>query len=100
MKTMTAILTVTFIAAGCSFALAQAGGTGGGGGGAGAGAGASAGASGGATGGTGATGAGSDQRARVTAPGVLRRGDDMAPLMVPREETYVRMQRMQPAPRY
>ena len=98
MKTMTAILTATFIAAGCSFALAQAGGTGGGaGGGAGAGAGASAGASGGATSGGGATGAGSDQRARVTPPGVLRRGDDMGPLVIPREETYVGMRRV---PRY
>src|SRR5947207_6583588 len=110
MKT-TPILAAAFIAAGCSLALAQAGGGGGGGGGA-AGGGAAAGAGGGTAAGTATggdagvsagtagasagsaagadSGVGGDQRA-TRSYGVYRRGDDMAPLRIPREEAPVRL---------
>ena len=90
----TPLLTAAFLVAGCSFAFAQTGGGGGGGGaGTGAGAGASAGASDGGSGG-GATGAGTDIRPRRSAvTGTFRRGDDMAPLVIPEERVYLRRSR-------
>jgi hypothetical protein len=100
----TPLLAAAFIVAGCTFAFAQAGGGGGagaGGGGAGAGgggAGASAGAgAGGASAGAsagGSTGAGTDMRPRRSAvTGTFRRGDDMAPLVIPEERVYLRRSR-------
>jgi hypothetical protein len=109
----TPMLAAAFIAAGCSFVLAQTGG-GAAGGGASAGAAAGADAGGGAAAGTGGgtgtgasagtsaggasaggatagdSGVGSDQRIRRSF-GVYRRGDDMAPLVIPREEAPVRL---------
>jgi hypothetical protein len=88
----TPLLTAAFLVAGCSFAFAQTGGGGGGGAGTGAGAGASAGASAGDSGG--ATGAGTDMRPRRSAvTGTFRRGDDMAPLVIPEERVYLRRSR-------
>ena len=102
----TPILTAAFIAAGCTFAVGQTGGGTGTGAGAdagtgagaaagvdaGAGAGASAGATAGAAQGS-STGIGGDTRPRRSPlTGVYRRGDDMAPLVIPQEE-YVRMRR-------
>jgi len=86
----TPLLTAAFLVAGCSFAFAQTGGGGAGGGaGAGAGAGASAGDSGG-----GAAGVGTDMRPRRSAvTGAFRRGDDMAPLVIPEERVYLRRSR-------
>jgi hypothetical protein len=100
----TPILTAMFIAAGCTFAFAQAGA------GTGAGAGAAAGVDAGAGTGTGAdaggtsagatagaaqgssTGIGGDTRPRRSPlTGVYRRGDDMAPLIIPQEEAPVRL---------
>lgn len=101
----TPLLTAAFIAAGCTFAFAQAGGGAGGGGaagGAGAGAGASTGAdagggsAGASAGGSagGAAGAGTDTRSRRSAvTGAFRRGDDMAPLVIPEERVYLRRSR-------
>jgi len=84
-------LTAAFLVAGCSFAFAQTGGGGGAGGGAGAGAG--AGASAGDSGG-GAAGVGTDMRPRRSAvTGAFRRGDDMAPLVIPEERVYLRRSR-------
>lgn len=100
----TPLLAAAFIAAGCTFAFAQAGGGGGAGGGAGAGAGAGAGVgadAGGVSAGTsagasagGTTGAGTDARnRRSAATGTFRRGDDMAPLVIPEERVYLRRSR-------
>jgi len=87
----TPLLTAAFLVAGCSFAFAQTGGGGGAGGGAGAGAG--AGASAGDSGG-GAAGVGTDMRPRRSAvTGAFRRGDDMAPLVIPEERVYLRRSR-------
>jgi hypothetical protein len=103
MRRATPILTAVFIAAGCTFAFAQTGGgtgagaaagTGGAGVDAGAGTGAggtSAGATAGAAQGS-STGIGGDTRPRRSPlTGVYRRGDDMAPLIIPREEAPVRL---------
>jgi len=88
----TPLLTAAFLVAGCSFAFAQTGGGGGAGGGAGAGAGASAGAS--AGGSAGGVGVGTDMRPRRSAvTGAFRRGDDMAPLVIPEERVYLRRSR-------
>ena len=92
------LLAGALIAASCSFAFAQTGGGGGAGAGAGAGAtagadtgGASTGASTGAS--ASATGAGTDTPARRSPlTERFRRGDDMAPLVVPQDE-YVYMRR-------
>ena len=87
----TPLLTAAFLVAGCSFAFAQTGVGGGAGGGAGAGAG--AGASAGDSGG-GAAGVGTDMRPRRSAvTGAFRRGDDMAPLVIPEERVYLRRSR-------
>src|SRR3954468_11595215 len=107
---ITPILVAAFLAAGCSLALAQAGGGAAGGGAAGGASGGGAAADGGGAAAGGATGAaagtaggasagssgqsgsgvGGDQRASRSF-GRFRRGDDMAPLVVPREEAPVRL---------
>jgi hypothetical protein len=105
----TPILTAVFIAAGCTFAFAQTGGGTGAGAAAGTGgAGVDAGAGTGTGAGTGAggtsagatagaaqgssTGIGGDTRPRRSPlTGVYRRGDDMAPLIIPQEEAPVRL---------
>ena len=98
----TPLLAAALIAASCTFAFAQTGGGGGAGAGAGAGAGTGAGASAGTSAGAGssASGVGTDTRVRRT-PLVerFRRGDDMAPLVVPQDE-YVYMRRERPYFRY
>ena len=102
----TPLLVAAFMAAGCSFALAQAG-SGGAAGASGAGSSGAAGAAAGVgTGGAGTGGtstggatagntsgnsaAGADQRARRSF-GRLKRSDEMAPLVIPREEAPVRL---------
>ena len=107
---ITPILVGTFLAAGSTLALAQAGGGAAGGGAAGGASGGGAAADGGGAAAGGATGAaagtaggasagssgqsgsgvGGDQRASRSF-GRFRRGDDMAPLVVPREEAPVRL---------
>ena len=104
---VTPILIAAFVAGGSTLAFAQTGGgtgagagagTGAGGGTAGVDAGAGTGAGGTSTGATasgaqGSTGIGGDTRPRRSPlTGVYRRGDDMAPLIIPQEE-YVRMRR-------
>ena len=112
----TPLFVAAFIAAGCSFALAQTSGGAAGGGaagggatgggaaagaagtGAGTGAGASAGTAGTSAGGTTAadSGIGADIRGRRSF-GRFQRSDDMAPLVIPREEAPVRLRT---SPRY